>query len=504
MSSKESFGVGSFSTSEKFGVSADSNDDQRDRSIERSISVHSEGFGSMSSRSESPLRESRSVSPSRSPSPNRERRRGRSKSRSPSRRRSGSRRSKSRSKSPTKFGEKDFRTKLTSQNSMKRRQNALAKVRGLKIDMSDWSKQELMDKIKSFAKWTVSKKTGACELLVQDKRLLNEDIEAIKELLRRNTEAQVITINNCGLTDEQFSEIAVSLKGQRHVKRIYLKYNLLGMDSVHTLIRTFSRASRPIEVIDTQGNTNMSFTEGRLLYSAFAGLISLNELPVREFQLEEGAVPLQVLPLPGKSIRNTEVAIVSMILEQLNTITKLELQDNLINAEGLAYLTDTISHCHTIIDIDISSNPLTENLALDEPDLSGVQALLRFFESSTRMQRGKWEQVEGIPPQIDELLHQALMANRAVKGSWDGDYFNNYAMGLIERLAPPLPPNKLKSWRGSIHTVDASFMKRNRLQLISVSVHPGSSTIQNAGMNVEEDEIQLEKVSQFVRPTIHY
>ena len=50
---------------------------------------------------------------------------------------------------------------------------------------SDWSKEELLDKLKAFAQFNVDKSSGSATLVVKEKRLMSEDLQIICETFVR-------------------------------------------------------------------------------------------------------------------------------------------------------------------------------------------------------------------------------------------------------------------------------------------------------------------------------
>ena len=51
--------------------------------------------------------------------------------------------------------------------------------------IGDWSKEELLEKAKKFASFTLDKVSGSGTLLVTNKRLMSEDLSILDELLTR-------------------------------------------------------------------------------------------------------------------------------------------------------------------------------------------------------------------------------------------------------------------------------------------------------------------------------
>ena len=444
-------------------------------------------------------------SPNRSPSSRSLSRRGRSRSGSPSRRGRSKSRSKSRSQSPNKFGNKDFvHSRQTNSASQKRRKQTLAKLRGMKENLSELTRQELMDKLRVFAKFHQDKKTGSSELIVESKKLLGEEVEVLQEVMHRMTEIQRITIRSCGLKDEEMIGICKGMKSLRHLKYLDLCNNALGTDSVQLLVRLFSRLSRRLESLNLHGNSTLSFKHGRMLFKGFDNIELLNQIPVRALRKVEGDA--KQLVLQRLNIEELELGIVSVMLEKMPQVEELNLTENRIDAAGLRRVVKLVEGCPTIVRLNLNENPLLENMdpaAASDIDESGVRSLLAFVQHHTRLQQASWDGA-GVPEGLTAQLLQSLMANRAFLNRFSGDYFNKFAAGLVRERGPPEPrmqaPNMLKS----LQSIDLNFVRANRLPMMSVSVTPGVSSFETTGLNAEEDDIVVRKVKPAKTPTIPY
>jgi hypothetical protein len=87
--------------------------------------------------------------------------------------RSAPRRGGSRSRSPSKGRDK-------SKTPLKQRKK---NMKGHKP--SDWSKEELMDKLRKFAVFNVDRMTGSGVMEIKNKRFMSEDLEVIRETITR-------------------------------------------------------------------------------------------------------------------------------------------------------------------------------------------------------------------------------------------------------------------------------------------------------------------------------
>ena len=85
-----------------------------------------------------------------------------------------------------------------------------------------------MDRVKKFGKLSIDQKTGVGTLESVSKRLMNEDIELILEVLKRFTEIQHVRLQKCFITDDIFTKIHENgLKDLRHLKSLHLGFNML-------------------------------------------------------------------------------------------------------------------------------------------------------------------------------------------------------------------------------------------------------------------------------------
>ena len=165
--------------------------------------------------------------------------------------------------SPPKFGAKDFEKKKPTELSQK---NAIAKARGLKVNPEDWGKKELFERISRIGgRFIEDKDTGICELIIIDRKILNDDVIVLLEVLRRFTETQKITLTNVGLNDTLFTLLFPGISGLRHLKELNLQKNMLMKETVELLIQNNkNKFSKRLEVLDLRDNNSMTFEDGKL------------------------------------------------------------------------------------------------------------------------------------------------------------------------------------------------------------------------------------------------
>jgi hypothetical protein len=389
-----------------------------------------------------------------------------SRSRSRSRSRSGSPDKRGRSKSPGKFGNKDFEHKKLSADAVKKRQNAIAKVRGLKQEPKEWSRTELLQRLQAFAKFTLDDKTGSGTVTVRDKRMLGEDVQVLLEVMRRITEIQSLTLAGCSLTDEALAQVSVGLGGLRHLRHLDLRSNLLTKASVDLVCRMFSKLTRKLSVLDMQFNP-LTVQDGRALFNAFspspqAAIKELNGLPMAELMSDD---LIEVLSLPDKNLRLAELGIVISLIPKIPRLHTLDLSRNSIDSEGLNALTKVLRKANKVSSLDLSDNPLTS----EGLDFSGLEDLVKYAKENTLLTHVKLEGVIFPSPQKQEQLQLSLMANRAVyrqkRGGSTGRYFNEFARDLIRSKAKPQTGLlDMEHWQGKLTQLDLAFIRLNQVK----------------------------------------
>lgn len=173
-----------------------------------------------------------------------------------------------RSKSPSKFSANAFDKRKGKLASVRGSAASIAKLRGLKLDLSELSNKEVLAtfaQIGTFA--PLDRKTGAgATLYIEGKKLLAEDINITTEILKRNSEVQVISLVQCSINDTMLEQMSTEMKQLRHLKKLILTQNLLTVTSTSILIKIFAKAPRKLEIMDLRGN-NLTFEDGKNHYS---------------------------------------------------------------------------------------------------------------------------------------------------------------------------------------------------------------------------------------------
>lgn len=407
--------------------------------------------------------------------------RGRSKSpsgrgRSPSRRseRSPSARSSSagspsrrrRSKSPSKrnapkFGAKDFDKNAAAAAKQK---NAIAKARGLRLEPSEWSRQELFDRLQRFSKFAQDKKTGGGELIIEGKRLMAEDVAVIGELFKRNTEVHSVKLLNCGVSDDIFRQLLSGLGALRHLKHLILTQNLLSSISVKLLVDNFANKDRTVEHLNLRGNSSLTFKDGEALFRNFYKSKVINGIDI---DLIKSGATKGVIDVSDAQIRVCEVGVICGYLESVNTmvapINELRFVKSNVNSSVLAAIVQVLEVRPCITSLNIASNDVTNG----DTDLSGLNTLVEFVQRSKQL---KYLNIDNIPmlAETKEILQQSMQVNRSLFGLEDGNYFSKFCKSLITKTAKPEQISTLIEWKPTMDGIDVEFVRRNHLPLRSV------------------------------------
>jgi hypothetical protein len=424
----------------------------------------------MSSSNNKPVPSSKS---SQSPSPQRGRKAEneeetlseRDNSRSPNQKKKKST-SRDSSKSPGKFSEDDFDRKRHSMSESERRKRAVAKMRGLKIDPKDWTRPELMEKISNFAKFSQDKKTGYSEVkILEGIRITSEDITALCELIRRNTEIQSLIIRQCALNDDHARELLIALKSVRHLKDLDMAKNSLHSSTVDLLINMFAKVPRHLDNLNLRDNPNLTYEDGRKLMSHFPYVQSLNNFPIAEFHMNTNQ---EAFDVSEYEIKHLEFGIITILLEQFHRVKKLNLRMNQLNAKALEILVNLlkINKYPSLREIDLSYNPVTN----DSTNYTAILSLQQYLQAYTQLLRITLDGII-LPSDILENIERALSVNRSVDGKSDGYYFNKFIIKMIETKFPST--NKMEEfakWSPKLHEIDEMFVRKNRLSIPKVEI----------------------------------
>lgn len=366
-----------------------------------------------------------------------------------------------RSRSPPKFGEKDFHKNSASS----KQKNSIAKARGLRMEPSEWSRQELMDKLQRFSKFVQDRKTGGGELVIEGKKLMTEDIAILGELFKRNTEIQTVKFINCGVTDDIFRQLSEGLRALRHLKHLILTQNMMTSVSVALLISLFGNSSRNIDHLNLRGN-NLTFRDGELLLQTFFKSKVLNGINIE--LIKKGGTN-RIIDLSETPVRQPEVGIVCALLESVDmaiaNVNELKFIRCNLNSVVLSCIVDLVEKRSCITSLHLSSN----DLANGDTDMTGLNKLVKSVQKHTQL---LYLYVDQVPMALStaELLQQSMQVNRSVAGLSDGAYFSKFISSIIEKTAKPAQRSQLVDWIPTMDAIDVDFVKNNHLPLRGVTL----------------------------------
>lgn len=351
--------------------------------------------------------------------------------------------------------------------------------------MGDLTVEEMADRIKKFGKLTIDERTGAGSLEIIQKRLMPEDVEIILELFRRFTEMQHVRFQRCFMTDDILKRIVnEGLCHLRHLKSLFLPFNMLSDSSADLIIESFAKLSRQLQHLDCRSNT---FSEEKAadLYGAFPAIQTLNEIPVYRSKRD---TEVTAIDLNKKSLKLADIKILVCLLQDVKPchITHLDLSNNGITASALRLLAEgliNVSLQHIILD----NNPLTDG----DLDYTGMEALFITTHRYKHICSLSHAGVE-FPEEYRDRLATSLAVNRSLyvpkQKESDGlfkDRFSTFIHSVVEERTPALPENAAEFDRDAIpdFKIDSSFYNVNRLPTIDVKMDATTGSM-NRGFDI--------------------
>jgi hypothetical protein len=378
-----------------------------------------------------------------------------------------------RSKSPPKFGANAFDKRRGSLSPVKSSAANAAKLRGLKLDITKLSNKELISTFNGQVGVYVQpdRKTGAgATLHVEGKKLLADDIDIITEMLKRNSEVQVVSLVHSSINDTMLVQLVTGMKQLRHLKRLSLTQNLLSTASVDIIIKAFAKAQRKIDILDLRGN-NLTFEDGFALGKAFFPSVkSISGIDISLFKADKKQ---NKVILSSKGLKEPDLGVIcnfvgDMVIYNYQAITSIDVSMNSINARGLQKFVEFLASPlgGNVTEIDLSGNPLTN----DCTNMTSIKALLEFTATSKQLLSAAFNYVEGVTDKQKEKLQRSTMVNRSVKGTEDKDHFKSFISNYVMQKTKALVevPDEFEAL--DIHAVDVTFVKDNRLDLATVEM----------------------------------
>jgi len=332
-----------------------------------------------------------------------------------------------------------------------------------------------MDRVKKFGKFRLDAKTGAGTLEVVAKRLMGEDIDVIIEVLKRYTEVQHIRLQKCFLSDDTLQKLYDNgLHLLRHLKSLYMPFNMLTERSVNLVIEKFSKLGRQLQNLDFRSNS-INEDSAEELYNAFPSLHSLNEIQIYKSKSD---LTNSTIDCKGLFMKLPEMKIIVCMLKSMGRavshLRSLDLSNNLISAKGLKLLAEGIRKI-PIRELDISYNPCTD----DDLDFSGIEELYLSVHREKYISNLYYEGVN-FPEELVDSLYLSMQVNRSLlppeKNPEDGlikDKFASYIYDVVQETTESLPENIYKDMEFEFK-VDKTFCRLNRIPKIEVDMHKDS------------------------------
>lgn len=390
-----------------------------------------------------------------------------SQSRSPSRDRGGGSeagggRGREKSRSASREGRSQSRGRSKDRKGGRSRSRSSSKGRkSTKSDEpKDWSREELVEKLKKLGSFQMDKSTGSGVFECVGKRILPEDIVLVLEMLRRFNEIQKITFKKCLLTDEIFAEICEGLKFLRHLRHLDLSTNLLTRTTLQLIISTFALNSRRLEHLDLRSN-NLNDEDGRTLYRVFNNIITLNGISIAPTR---GKLDTPSLDLTDQGLRICEVGILCSLLPDCKQMCDVSLAHNSIDCRGLTYLVACLRVLPQLSKLDLSFNPLT----FPDDNMSGMEQLVLVCRQRKQLHYLKLEGIK-VPELMLTKIEHSLMVNRSIHAAQYSGAFDKFAARKLAEKAPPERVNVLADWNAGF-TIDYVFSKLNRIPERTVEV----------------------------------
>ena len=330
----------------------------------------------------------------------------------------------------------------------------------------DWTREELMDRIRKFGTFKQDKSSGVGTLEALNRRLMGDDIVVIQEVLRRYTEVQHVTFSRCFLTDDTFKLICDGFAQLRRLRTLNAPFNSLSSASVARVIAIFDykdqpRVDRRIEEIDFRNN-NLNVADGQALFDAFPTIRSLNGIKVFKYRRDPS---LREMDLSDMSLRITEVKILDCLLHSLvpQHVSDISLANNKLNCKSLIVLAVGVGEVGNVRKLNISNNPVTDgNL-----DFTGLEALVLMARTNKHLCEVVMDGITGLTPEQSDKLQRSLSVNRSLSTtSEDGmvlDLFSKFIRERMTHTVKPLPPVPLLEDMDPVFTVDYTFCRLNRI-----------------------------------------
>lgn len=384
----------------------------------------------------------------------------------------GEKKERGRSKSPSRKSSK----KRSSKSPDKGKKKGGGEVTDKKVigkAPEEWTKQELMDKVVLFATFEVDRVSGSGRFEVSNRRILDDEIIVILEVLRRYTEIQHFTVRKCFLTDAIFAKFLLPLKNLRHLKTLNLAFNGLTSDSVREIVGTFSMNKRRLQHIDLRENL-LDDKDGISVFKNFLDIDTLNGISMKDLRAHnvvqkdthDALKTSSTLVLHNQGIKLADVAIICCIIQEYIHINELDLSKNHIDCYGAKLLVTYLYRCPYVRKINLSKNPITNH----GKDFSCIEAIQRLCRERPSIIEMKLDDIYMVPKDLHMKIDRSTSVNRAIKLVRDEpkDFFQHFIFDTFRAKAPPPPEDPLAGWEAK-QEIDKEFFVANKLDTMSVA-----------------------------------
>lgn len=263
----------------------------------------------------------------------------------------------------------------------------------------------------------------------------------LKELCRRFTEIQSISIRKNFLNDATFLMLSDSFTDLRHLKTLTMSDNILTIESIDVLINKFSKLTRKLENLDIRNN-NITGLEGldmmAKLYRSFPFILTLNGIKILNSKRDQEN---KVLDCNNCRLKYTDLIVVSKLLQECPHVDTVVLSNNLIDSKGGLYLCDQFQNqLMNIEKIDLSFNPLTE----DDKTNTVIEHFMEMLRRATHITEFKCDGNKLYTKEFKDRIDRSCSVNRARKLARTPNFFAHWISNKLKNCAPPLPINKYK------------------------------------------------------------
>jgi hypothetical protein len=347
-----------------------------------------------------------------------------------------------RSKSPSS------RTNGRSRSGSRGRRSKSPSKKGKNENPIKWTKEELLDKVKRIGKFHLDDSTGAGTLDIVGKRILIEEQIVLKELCRRYTEIQSISIKKNFLNDSTFLILTDTLIDLRHLKTLIISDNILTIDSIQLLIDKYSKLTRKVEHLDIRNN-NITNIDGldmmAKLYKAFPFILTLNGIKILNTKRDQSN---SILDCNNCRLKNTDLIIVTKLLQECHHIDTVILSNNLIDSKGGIFLCQQFQEkLYHVAKIDISFNPLTDE---DKTNIV-IEYFMNMLRLVSHITEFKCDGNKLYTQQYKDRIDISCSVNRVGKLSTKPNFFSHWITERLEASSKELPTNKYKDIETGTH-----------------------------------------------------